>query len=92
MGNNTTIGFIGTGVMGSRRMLTNLAPRMVSGDFSPGFYVKHFIKDMNIALESAKELGILTPGLQLAKELYEELALMGEENSGTQALYKRLKQ
>jgi 3-hydroxyisobutyrate dehydrogenase len=82
---------ITTGAAGSWS-LSNLAPRMISGDFSPGFYVKHFIKDMNIALESAKELGILTPGLQLAKELYEELALMGEANSGTQALYKRLKQ
>lgn len=53
--------------------------------------MKHFIKDMKIALESAGEMGILTPGLQLAKDLYEELAEMGEENSGTHALYKRLK-
>ncbi|UZJ79097.1 NAD(P)-dependent oxidoreductase [Fictibacillus sp. KU28468] len=72
--------------------LSNLAPRIIKGNFEPGFYVKHFIKDMKIALESAEEMGLLTPGLKLAKDLYEELAEMGEENSGTHALYKRLKQ
>lgn len=68
--------------------LSNLAPRMIKGDFDPGFYVKHFIKDMNIAIESAEELGIDLPGLKLAKKLYDKLAKKGEENSGTQALYK----
>ena len=70
--------------------LSNLGPRILKGDFAPGFYVKHFIKDMNIALKSAEEMGLLTPGLQLAKKLYDELAEMGEEDSGTHALYKRL--
>lgn len=68
--------------------LSNLAPRMIAGNFDPGFYVKHFIKDMKIAIESAEEMGLNTPGLKLAKELYEELSSRGEENSGTQALYK----
>lgn len=68
--------------------LSNLAPRMITGNFAPGFYVKHFIKDMRIALESAKEMGLMTPGLELAKSLYDQLAEEGEENSGTQALYK----
>lgn len=68
--------------------LSNLAPRMIGGDFAPGFYIKHFIKDMNIALEAAKEMGLSTPGLELAKSLYEELAKQGEAESGTQALYK----
>jgi 3-hydroxyisobutyrate dehydrogenase len=68
--------------------LSNLAPRMIAGDFAPGFYVKHIIKDMTIALESAKEMGLMTPGLELAKSLYEQLVAEGEENSGTQALYK----
>lgn len=68
--------------------LQNLAPRMLKGDFDPGFYVKHFIKDMTIALESAEEMGLLTPGLALAKQRYEELAEQGGENLGTQALYK----
>ncbi|AGA68558.1 beta-hydroxyacid dehydrogenase, 3-hydroxyisobutyrate dehydrogenase [Desulfitobacterium dichloroeliminans LMG P-21439] len=68
--------------------LSNLGPRMIAGNFEPGFYVKHFIKDMKIALESAQEMGLLTPGLELAKSLYERLAAEGEENSGTHALYK----
>ena len=65
---------------------------MIKGDFEPGFYIKHFIKDMGIALESAKEMGMSTPGLTLAKSLYDELANQGEENRGTQALYKLLDQ
>jgi 3-hydroxyisobutyrate dehydrogenase len=68
--------------------LTNLAPRMLANNFAPGFYVKHFIKDMTIALDSAQAMGLLTPGLELAKSLYDKLAEQGEENSGTQALIK----
>lgn len=67
--------------------LSNLGPRMIRGDFEPGFYVKHFIKDMGIALEVAKEMNMWTPGLSLAKSLYDELAASGLENKGTQALY-----
>jgi len=78
---------IGTGAAGSWS-LSNLAPRMIAGNFDPGFYIKHMIKDLAIALETAKEMGLLTPGLELSKSLYEELAAEGEENSGTQALIK----
>jgi 3-hydroxyisobutyrate dehydrogenase len=68
--------------------LSNLAPRMLAGNFEPGFYIKHFIKDMNIALEEAEAMGMETPGLTLAKSMYDRLEENGEENSGTQALYK----
>jgi 3-hydroxyisobutyrate dehydrogenase len=68
--------------------LSNLAPRMIKGDFAPGFFVKHFIKDMKIALESCEQLGLQPHGLPLAKKLYEQLAAAGGENLGTQALYK----
>jgi len=78
---------IETGAAGSFS-LSNLAPRMLANNFAPGFYVKHFVKDMTIALDSAKQMGLLTPGLELAKTLYEKLAERGDENSGTQALYK----
>ncbi|HWO96208.1 MAG TPA: NAD(P)-dependent oxidoreductase [Bacillus sp. (in: firmicutes)] len=71
--------------------LSNLAPRMIDGDFEPGFYIKHFIKDMGIALEEAKAMQMDTPGLALAKKLYDLLAEKGEANSGTQALYKLYK-
>ena len=67
--------------------LENLAPRMLKGDFAPGFYVKHFIKDMRIALESAEELGVELPGLALAKELYDRLSEEGGAELGTQALW-----
>lgn len=68
--------------------LSNLAPRMIKGDFAPGFYIKHFIKDMGIALEEAEKMQMDVPGLKLAKSLYEELAEAGEESSGTQAILK----
>lgn len=68
--------------------LTNLAPRMIQGDYEPGFYIKHFIKDMKIAIEEAERLNMKIPGVSLAKSLYEKLVDDGEENSGTQALYK----
>ena len=80
---------ISTGAAGSWS-LSNLAPRMIKGDFEPGFYIKHFIKDMGIALEEAGRIGMEAPGLELAKSLYEKLAEDGEENSGTQAIYKLL--
>ncbi|MFG6497138.1 NAD(P)-dependent oxidoreductase [Fictibacillus sp. UD] len=85
----TVLKSIESGAAGSWN-LSNLGPRILKGDFAPGFYVKHFIKDMTIALNSAEEMGLLTPGLSLAKKLYDELAEMGEEDSGTHALYKRL--
>jgi 3-hydroxyisobutyrate dehydrogenase len=68
--------------------LSNLAPRMLRGDDAPGFYIKHFIKDMRIALESADEMHLELPGLRLAKRLYDELAKHGMENCGTQALIR----
>ncbi|MCQ6279838.1 NAD(P)-dependent oxidoreductase [Bacillus sp. EB600] len=78
---------ISSGAAGSWS-LSNLVPRMLKGDFKPGFYIKHFIKDMKIALDEAEQLGMETPGLALSKSLYDQLAAKGEENSGTQAIYK----
>ncbi|MDO7908070.1 NAD(P)-dependent oxidoreductase [Paenibacillus sp. JX-17] len=76
---------ISTGAAGSWS-LSNLAPRMIKGDFEPGFYVKHFIKDMRIALESAKDMGLNVPGLSLAESLYEKMSEMGYDEKGTQVL------
>ncbi|WP_214893652.1 MULTISPECIES: NAD(P)-dependent oxidoreductase [unclassified Exiguobacterium] len=67
--------------------LENLIPRVIAENYSPGFFVKHFIKDMRLALERADEMGISTPGLALVKSLYDELAAMGHGEAGTQALY-----
>ncbi len=78
---------ISGGAAGSWAM-TNLAPRALGDNFAPGFYVKHIIKDMKIALDSAAELGLELPGLAVAKKLYEQVAARGWEDCGTQALYK----
>lgn len=83
----TVLESIGSGAAGSWS-LNNLAPRMIQGDFRPGFYIKHFLKDMKIAIDSAKELGLSTPGLILANSMYERLAALGEELSGTQAIFQ----
>lgn len=78
---------VGSGAAGNWS-LENYSPRILSNDYTPGFFVKHFIKDLKIALEEANELGVDLPGTKLAKELYERLADKGFENDGTQALIK----
>ncbi|MBB6451152.1 3-hydroxyisobutyrate dehydrogenase [Geomicrobium halophilum] len=78
---------ISTGAGGSWT-LQNLAPRMLNDDFAPGFYVKHFIKDMEIAIDESENMEKNIPGLELVKSLYDQLAEQGEENSGTQSIYK----
>jgi 3-hydroxyisobutyrate dehydrogenase len=69
--------------------LSNLAPRIINDDFERGFYVKHFIKDMKIALDEAKNMNLQLPGLELVNSLYVRLKdemKMGKK--GTQALIK----
>ena len=68
--------------------MTNLAPRALAENFAPGFYVKHILKDMGIALDSAAELGLELPGLACARRLYDRVAEKGWEECGTQALYR----
>lgn len=82
---NTVLKSIGTGAAGSWS-LDNYAPRIIKNDFAPGFAIKHFIKDMEIAIESAHELGMTTPGLELALSMYKELAANGLEEKGIHAL------
>jgi len=67
-------------------MLDNLAPRVLRRDFSPGFYVEHFIKDMGIALGEAERMGLVLPGLSLVKQLYVAAKAQGHGRKGTQAL------
>jgi 3-hydroxyisobutyrate dehydrogenase len=66
--------------------LTNYAPRMLKSDFEPGFFVEHFIKDMEIALGEARRMNLALPGLALAHELYLALRAQGGGRKGTQAL------
>lgn len=63
-----------------------MAPRALAGDFAPGFFVKHFIKDMKIIREEAAQRGVELEMLDSVLHLYEEFAAAGGENEGTQAL------
>ena len=84
---DTVLKSIGGGAAASSA-LSNLGPKMIAGNFEPGFYVKHFIKDMRIAIESADAMNLDLPGLKLAKKLYDQLSAEGGEDSGTQAIYQ----
>ncbi len=66
--------------------LSNYGPRMLGGDFAPGFFVDHFVKDMGIALDEAGRMGLAVPGLALAHQLYVALQAQGGGRNGTQAL------
>lgn len=67
-----------------------LAPKIVKGDYSPGFSVDNFVKDLNIALEEAEAMRLSLPGLALVKQLYMTLLAMGKGSLGTQSLYLAL--
>ncbi|WP_239723975.1 MULTISPECIES: NAD(P)-dependent oxidoreductase [unclassified Mammaliicoccus] len=71
--------------------LSNLGPRMVKEDYAPGFYVKHFIKDMKLAIEESEKMGLYMPGLLKAKEVYDALSEAGYDDNGTQAVIQLLK-
>lgn len=84
------IDIIGKGAAGSWS-INNLGPRIVKGDFDPGFFVEHFIKDMGIALRESETVGLSLPGLALVHQLYMAVKAMGHGRLGTQALYLALK-
>ncbi|WP_268258001.1 NAD(P)-dependent oxidoreductase [Bacillus ndiopicus] len=81
---------ISSGAAGSWS-LSNLAPRILQEDLEPGFYIKHFIKDMKIALDEAEKMNLQLPGLQLAKKMYDILLTEGYGDKGTQALIQYYK-
>ncbi len=76
---------VGGGAAGSWS-LSNLGPRMIAGNFDPGFFVEHFLKDMGIALAESKRMGLALPGLALAEQLYRAVAAQGHARDGTHAL------
>ena len=86
---NRVIDLIGRGAAGCWT-LNQLGPRMVRGDWAPGFYIKHFIKDMGIAMEDAKRMGLDLKGLELALSFYELAKKENYLEDGTQALFKVL--
>lgn len=84
---NTMLASISAGAAGSWQM-TNTAPRMLKKDYAPGFFIKHYIKDMNIATEEAEDVGLELPILNEVLRLYERMDAEGLGNLGTQALIK----
>jgi len=76
---------VGTGAAGSWS-LNNLGPRLIAGNFDPGFFVEHFLKDMGIALAEARRMKLALPGLALAEQLYRAVEARGDGRKGTQAL------
>ncbi|MBA4016618.1 MAG: oxidoreductase [Pirellula sp.] len=82
---NTVLLSVGPGAAGSWS-LANYGPRIIKNDFAPGFAVEHFIKDMGIALEESKRMGLAMPGLALAHQLYISLKAQGHGRDGTQSL------
>ena len=85
----TVLKSVSSGAAGSWA-LTNMAPRIISGDFEPGFFVDHFVKDLGIAIKGAEALKLELPGLKLAADLYQKVQANGSGNEGTQALQKTL--
>ncbi len=82
---------VSVGAAGSKA-LEVLGPRIMARNFEPGFYVEHFIKDMGIALDEAKRMGIVMPGLALANQLYLAVKAQGWGRKGTHALMLALEQ
>ena len=78
---------IGGGAAGGAQ-LNILGPRIVKGDFAPGFFIEHFLKDLGIALSEAERLSLKLPGATLSQSLYAQLAHRGLSRAGTQALFK----
>jgi 3-hydroxyisobutyrate dehydrogenase len=66
--------------------LEHLAPRIQRRDFAAGFFVDHFLKDMAIALEESRRMGLWLPGLDLVHRLYQTVQELGHGRSGTHAL------
>lgn len=78
---------VSTGSGGSFSM-TSYGPRILKGDFKPGFFIHHFIKDMRLALEECEKMNIELPGLETAYEVYNELEEEVRNTNGTQAISK----
>lgn len=86
---DAVIDVIGKGAASSW-CINNLGRRIAKADMDPGFFIKHFVKDMGIALAEAQRMNLSLPGLALAHQLYTAAIALGFENLGTQGLYRVL--
>ncbi len=87
---NRVLESVSTGAAGSWT-LSNLVPRILNGDYEPGFFVEHFVKDLGIAIRSARSLELDLPGLEHAEMLYRAVEAAGHGRKGTQVLDFHLK-
>ncbi|MEL3902753.1 MAG: NAD(P)-dependent oxidoreductase [Treponema phagedenis] len=71
--------------------LSNNGKKVIDRDFAPGFFVKHFLKDLNIALKAAEEVDLNLPMLELAQSCFHAMCDKGFSDAGTQALYEYYK-
>ena len=78
---------IGGGAAGGFQ-LNMMGARIAKGDFAPGFFIEHFLKDLGIALHEAEQMGLDLPGATLARKLYDQMANDGHGRLGTQALFQ----
>ncbi len=85
----TALKSVASGAAGSWA-LTHLGPRIVAGNFDPGFFVEHFVKDLGIAIEESKRMKLNLPGLALAEQLYLKVIENGHGKLGTHALQMTL--
>ena len=81
------LGAISQGAAGSWQMSNN-GPKMIDGDDAPGFFIKHFIKDMRLAWQSAQNQGLQLPVLDTVLTLYETMQDQGMGDLGTQAIIR----
>ncbi|NPD71406.1 NAD(P)-dependent oxidoreductase [Oceanispirochaeta sp. M1] len=84
---NEIIDVIGSGAAASWS-INNLGRRIADGNFDPGFFIKHFVKDMGIALKEAQAMNLSLPGLAMANQFYTAAMAQGLQDMGTQGLYK----
>jgi len=68
--------------------LNVLGAKMIVGDYAPGFYVEHFLKDLTIALAEADQVKLDLPGLALVKSLFEKMVAKGLQRDGTQGIFQ----
>lgn len=84
---NTVLNSVSTGAAGSKQ-LDAFGPKILAGDYAPGFFMKHFIKDMTLALTEANRSNLSLDVLSQVLANYELLQSEGYGDLGTQALIK----
>jgi len=85
-----TLAAVGGGA-GASWQLQNLGPRMLAGDFVPGFMIDLMVKDMRLVEQAERETGLKLPATELVHKLFRDLLAMGHARSGTQALFAAVK-